>query len=383
MFVCCGPFQVRLSEACEAIDQKLDPTATSDLSQACLAKLVWILTRVKPCTPVSRLRIKTYAQLNARLRVQHLKIKDSSAEMGNIVAALTKEPLLSDEYVNALANSHGFDDEWMTICETRAKSNPKAPRMLDPNQMQLPDMLAVVPKLPAGAQPAAVTMAPVAKAGLPRAVGGVPLAPARPPQGAAAMMPKAPAPVAKAIAPLRAEIAAAPVGKAIALPPPGEIAAGRGAIASPPPQGEIAAVPVAKAIVLPPPATAAAAPAIEPEDALVEAERAEAELEAILRGEGDNVVDGSHADPAGGLKCMICHEPLEASSTNGDLQALACSHVFHTGCLERTWEIGRHFRGWCPLKCLEVPPTEEEDFVDMGNLEVQDEIPAAPADMVL
>ena len=65
-----GPFsllQVRLSEAIEAVDGQLDPTSTSDLSQTGLAKLLWVLTRQKPCMSVARLRCENYGELKLDL----------------------------------------------------------------------------------------------------------------------------------------------------------------------------------------------------------------------------------------------------------------------------------------------------------------------------
>ena len=344
-----------MSEVCEAIDSKLDPTATSDLSQAALAKLVWILTRVKPCTPVSRFRVKTYAALNARFRMQHNKILEQHEAMGQTVAALRREPLLSDDFVTAMAANEGFNDEWMTISETRPKTNPKAPHVPDPNQMQLPDMLAVVPKLPPPALPAASKAAAMV-----------------PPPARAALGKAAP------VAPL------APLATASVAAPPG---------ANPLLQAAVAAGPPAAAAGAPPPTpipvpTAPDAAAAENGDSNGDGMAAAAAAESLVPEVGRAVDAVNSGQSRAGDLCVICYQPLAASWCNGELMALTCGHVFHSVCLEKTWNIGQHPRGWCPFKC----PVEHDDpdFVDLGNMEAAsssrdgvEAAAAAAADMVL
>jgi hypothetical protein len=45
--------KIRLSTAIEKIDRRFDSTATADLDQHALSKLLWVLTRVKPRTKVA------------------------------------------------------------------------------------------------------------------------------------------------------------------------------------------------------------------------------------------------------------------------------------------------------------------------------------------
>ena len=371
---------MRLSEVCEAIDNKLDTTATSDLSQAALAKLVWILTRVKPCTPVSRLRVKTYAAMNARFRIQHNKIKEAHEAMEQTVAALRQEPLLSDDFVNAMAANEGFNDEWMTISETRPKTNPKAPHVPDPNQMQLPDMLAVVPKLPPQGPPAMSKAAPppAARVAIGKALPAVPLAPL-------------------ATAGVAAAAAGAPPPNAIPVPTPpvavaAESAPPPNAIPVPTPPVGVAAESASplNAILVPTPPVAVAVENGDQAngDGMVATAAAESHVAAMANhavADGDGAMEAVNAALSGASDnskvCVICYQALTASWSNGELLALTCGHVFHSMCLEKTWTIGQHPRGWCPFRCPVVH--DDPDFVDLGNMEAaagsMDDVAAAAA----
>ena len=50
-----------------------------------------------------------------------------------------------------------------------------------------------------------------------------------------------------------------------------------------------------------------------------------------------------------GPACAICREPLQ--SPEQEVQMLECGHAWHKRCLENTWRVGGHNRGWCPYRC--------------------------------
>lgn len=150
---------MRLADAVEAVDGQLDPTATSDLTQESLSKLLWILTRQKPCTSIARLKVRNYADFNTRLRRVHERISGNNPRMQQVVALIRQEPVLQNEWVSALAAEEGFDDEWMSLDHPAVpkRSGKAASRVHPENQQTLPKMMAtaVVSKA------AAATSAPV------------------------------------------------------------------------------------------------------------------------------------------------------------------------------------------------------------------------------
>lgn len=149
MFFHVLPLQSRLSDAIEAVEGQLDPTATSDLSQASLVKLIWLLTRQKPCTSIARLKVKNYGDFNARLRRVHERISVNNPRMVQMVEAITAQPVLYDDWIDALAETEGFQPEWFTaVSENPRRGNAGAPL---PGQQSLPKMMGAAAK--SGAPP--------------------------------------------------------------------------------------------------------------------------------------------------------------------------------------------------------------------------------------
>ena len=330
--------QIRLSEACEAIDHALDPTATSDLSQQGLARLVWIMTRQKPCISIARLRVDSYGVLNARLRRVHERMMASSQEMQTTMAAIKEQPLLLDDWVTALANQLGFQEEWFTQGEPRGRAKA-ASATPPPNQQRLPDMVAaVVPKAPEG-RPALRAPAPAMKA--------------------ASVV--APSPPATISIPVRTVLGPPPLASPSPAPVPKMIAAAPAVAPS-------ASMPVA----LP----KAGLPQIVPTE-VDEAAADEAALEEIMRGDGPEI-DGEEMDAEAmvvepeGPMCCICQLPLAERTDAGQVKpvlALACGHSHHEDCLRTTWRIGNHPEGWCPFKCdvRALAAEMEENLAAGGN----------------
>lgn len=119
--------QKRLSELVEALDAQLDPTVTSDLSQAGLCRMVWLLTKQKPQVCLSRLRCEDYGELNTRLHQRHLVIAQSCAEVQAALQSIKTEVILTDGFIGALAEAQGWSDEWLVVQEPKNRGRgPKA-----------------------------------------------------------------------------------------------------------------------------------------------------------------------------------------------------------------------------------------------------------------
>lgn len=168
---CCNShtLQKRLSELVEAVDGIFDPTVTSDLSLAGLCRMIWLLTKQKPQVCVSRLRCEDYGELNTRLHQRHVQIVASCQDVQAAVQAMKSEVILSDGFIAALAEAQGWQDEWMTIQEPKARGRGPRATAADSQRdadtsRRIPEMMqaaAVLQKAPP-ARPPAVLPAPPA-----------------------------------------------------------------------------------------------------------------------------------------------------------------------------------------------------------------------------
>jgi len=225
--------QKRLSEALEAIDEALDPTLCGDLSQHGLCKVLWLVTRQKPNLQISRLRCDDYGMLNTRMNKVHKKIMNISQEAQQAMTALKNEMLLTDAFVNALAEAQGFDEEWL-VDEVHPKGRGRSAKAvaaareadLARNQ-RIPDMMkASAPVQPPPAPPGPVSVPPPVV--VPRAA-----VPAAPPAPKAVGTPGAPGGVgASAKAPPAQPTGFRPIPKAMLRQPVAPPASVLGPLAS-------------------------------------------------------------------------------------------------------------------------------------------------------
>ena len=61
-----------------------------------------------------RLKVKNYGDLNARLRRVHERITSNNPRMVQVLESIRQEPVLQNDFVEALAEQEGFDPLWMT-----------------------------------------------------------------------------------------------------------------------------------------------------------------------------------------------------------------------------------------------------------------------------
>eukprot|EP00435_Cladocopium_sp_Y103_P067468 s238_g30.t1 len=361
------------------------------------------ITKQKPGTSIARLKVKNYGDLNSRLRRVHQRISTNNERMHQIIQAIHQEPVLTDEWVDALAEAEGFVEDWMA--EGQSKAGRGKARAQDPSQTQMPQFMAtaVPPKTP-----------------------GVPLS-----VPATIQAPKA-AQAASAVAGL------APVAKMPAMPPPPVPVKASPAVKAAPPAvhvpqvaGGVEVVPKANALPLhvprcparSPPSGSTPPPAgvddVETElaDADMEAilfDAFEAELEAELAAEaGATIAEPSGSDVPGAATaelhpseaagdvpaashasgslegpdlttlCAICQQllrPAEGQGQRLELEATVCGHVHHKKCLREWYTFGHH--GECPYKCpitVNVPMSAAADGAAASEMEHTSESVASGA----
>lgn len=370
-----------------------------------------------------------YGELNLRLRRVHERIAENNAEMRAVLDACYQQPLLTDEFVTALAAQLRFQDAWLTISEARAKAKCKAkagqatPNQApepDRGQITLPELMAAGNAAPVVAMPpppvpvrAVVANAVVAKAEplAPSAMAAAPTAPGPlvlPPAGGSppAHVGVPPLPKQSAQVPLAPQRsypvaldAMRVVGKG-GPPAPKSVVVTKAVPATPAAnasQSEAGPLAMASAMFGAENVAPDASNALEDEqliDELVEGTEANeanhgatAESTTLLRASDiveaveseaeANHVDTAEEDPNAEV-CSVCQQVLRPKhSPQLALFATACGHVHHRYCLEKTWSptIGKKPRGWCPLKCLSERSLMTED----GWLVVPDAVGDAAA----
>ena len=87
-----------------------------------------------------RLKVKNYGDLNARLRRVHERITSNNPRMVQVLESIRQEPVLQNDFVEALAEQEGFDPLWMTQDAPDAKV--KAAAKAKTGQQSLPKMMA-------------------------------------------------------------------------------------------------------------------------------------------------------------------------------------------------------------------------------------------------
>ena len=80
------------------------------------------------------------ATLNARLRRVHERITSNNPRMVQVLESIRQEPVLQNDFVEALAEQEGFDPLWMTQDAPDAKV--KAAAKAKTGQQSLPKMMA-------------------------------------------------------------------------------------------------------------------------------------------------------------------------------------------------------------------------------------------------
>ena len=135
-----------MSECLEAIDASLDADCCSGLSTQGLLRAIWILTRQnqKPTTAMVDLRCNFYPELNLKLHRAFLRLSaPEGSRVRDAKAQIDQQEELTDEFFQALAASHGFEDDWVSLepvgRKAKAKRAAKAKATVDDQAQEQPD----------------------------------------------------------------------------------------------------------------------------------------------------------------------------------------------------------------------------------------------------
>ena len=104
--------QIHLSELIEQCDPEIDATSTSDLTADSMSQLLWLMTRQKPSTSLSSLRVYNYVDLGALLRLKYNKLL-RLPEIADSMTLIKTQPCLDNAYIHQVARSQGFDPDWL------------------------------------------------------------------------------------------------------------------------------------------------------------------------------------------------------------------------------------------------------------------------------
>ena len=139
----------RLAECLEKLDNRLDVTFTADLSQTSLLQFVWLLTRVKPQTPVLHLRAKTWKQFFMVMGKANTRIR------GRLGEEKYNEPLekllqAETEEVSAILSMTVEDLGWdLSWCQTKKAGRKHTQSQPSPDQRTLDEIMhGVMPLMP-------------------------------------------------------------------------------------------------------------------------------------------------------------------------------------------------------------------------------------------
>lgn len=358
--------RVRLAELVEAL-AGLDSSVTAEWGETVSCRLIWVLTRVKPFTKISDLRVDSYAKLSSLLQRAHSRIQQSlgaSRYHDKIKAVLGPSP--SADVVETLATDLGFNEAWfdkVAAPKAKAKAKAAAPVQAAPAATQQGVALAsphAAAAAAAGAGPGRVERR------LPPPPSFLQLLPAAPPAAAPALAAPVPDPALAAAAPVLAPVPAL----ALAAPSPAPSAASSSVAVLP---AGLSADDMQQALSMwaqhrrqqhlpqppepaaerehPPAAGDASADGAVPQQHLPQPLEPAAEPEQPPA--GDVSADGAVPQQEHAL-CCICQQGMgpSAESLSGAVEALACAHVFHSECLNSYCQAtGKNRLNCCPYKC--------------------------------
>lgn len=131
--------RARRTQLLECIDKRLDAALLSDVPSEVVNKFLWLVTRVKPNTRVSELRVRRYKDLAALFRRAAARIRQSRSEAGrddDIIAAVCASEQHASEIINAAAAAAGWQDEFASTKKQRGGPRDQGRASLHPQGQQ-------------------------------------------------------------------------------------------------------------------------------------------------------------------------------------------------------------------------------------------------------
>ena len=142
--------RTRLAECLEKLDNRLDVTFTADFTQTSLLQLMWLLTRMKPETPITTFRSKTWKQLFMVMGKANTRIRGRLGEE-KYNEVLEKLLQADTEEVSAILSMTVEDLGWdLSWCRTKGgRKRTQSQPSLQPNQRTLDEMIhGAMPLMP-------------------------------------------------------------------------------------------------------------------------------------------------------------------------------------------------------------------------------------------
>ena len=104
--------KARRSQLLECIDKRLDAALLSDMDSDDINRLLWLMTRVKPCSRISELRVVNYKDLAALLKKAAARVQNARVQAGaeEDIVALCRLEQDAREGVRRAAEAAGWQD---------------------------------------------------------------------------------------------------------------------------------------------------------------------------------------------------------------------------------------------------------------------------------
>ena len=113
--------RARLAAAVEHVTG-LDGGCATEVTQECLAVLLWIFCRIKPNVVTAELRSATYKDLNDTFKRASIRYKNSDeAAYNRALKRFQESPNIPNELVMEEAISQGFEPQFMEVKKKRGK----------------------------------------------------------------------------------------------------------------------------------------------------------------------------------------------------------------------------------------------------------------------
>ena len=108
--------KIRVMQLVEASNRALDSTLTAHITVESCLRLIYLFSRVRPNTPCSHLRVKTYKKMMEKFSNANKRLK-SRIDFGKLLDSLHDDVgLLSEGSIAQIAEEAEFQQEWLDDC---------------------------------------------------------------------------------------------------------------------------------------------------------------------------------------------------------------------------------------------------------------------------
>jgi len=133
--------KVRIGEAIEFLDERFDSTLTAEFSQETCCKLLWLMCRQRPDTKVNHYRVKNYEDLYSKLSGASARARSRYDNYAEMLENILRDPTSS--HIDELARAQNFQEKWLEKNTSAEATNAQ--------QLTLPQFFANANTLTIGA----------------------------------------------------------------------------------------------------------------------------------------------------------------------------------------------------------------------------------------